>query len=230
MKTSVLVMASVGLAGLVACGAVDDTSTPSEPLVEREQPKEMIQKNIEALRQVQSAVQRGELPPLVDVNDQLIDLDAELHTLELLLDDPDLALHAISEANEVQAQAAATATVYQNIVSVSLDTFNNKLATYKKTYPGFSWSTDGCTMPLPGQYLGFKARFYQSCRHHDFGYHNVRLYPQLRNEFFRLQVDVVFLRDLNSQCVASDVTCKAAAAAFYSAVRIGGLNSPFYNW
>src|SRR5688500_13497574 len=64
---------------------------------------------------------------------------------------------------------------------------------YKSAYPGFDWSTDGCSVPMVIQAVSrmadkYVAKFYWPCVQHDFGYRNAG-HVGLKNENARAQVD-----------------------------------------
>ncbi|STD13990.1 Prokaryotic phospholipase A2 [Dermatophilus congolensis] len=88
----------------------------------------------------------------------------------------------------------------------------------------FVWTTDGCSVPL-GMGKGWSKKFYNPCVRHDFGYRNFGPKGPLNlgaSNFkkSRKKIDAQFLKDMES--VARGFAGRAAARAFYGAVRAGG--------
>ncbi len=89
------------------------------------------------------------------------------------------------------------------------------------------WTTDGCSAPIV-QSTGRSFDFYNACRRHDFGYHNMSRFKNGRvwSETLRLRIDEQFRKDMRSSCIARDVIsrtqCRAWAETYFQAVRIFG--------
>jgi hypothetical protein len=86
------------------------------------------------------------------------------------------------------------------------------------------WTTDGCSAPIV-QSTGRSFDFYNACRRHDFGYHNMSRFKNGRvwSETLRLRIDEQFRKDMRSSCIDRDVIsrtqCRAWAETYFQAVR-----------
>jgi hypothetical protein len=96
----------------------------------------------------------------------------------------------------------------------------------------FDWTTDGCSVPLPGG-IGRTFDFREACRRHDFAYRNLQLlehrYGTGRtywNAVDRANADRRFLVDMRDHCrhrfVFVRPFCNAWARVFYTVVRVLG--------
>ncbi len=112
-------------------------------------------------------------------------------------------------------------------------TYENYLTNYYRQTSGPNWSDDGCSGPTPPVIFDDNA-----CRQHDFGYRNVSLYAQGRNEDVRKSIDSRFLSNMYLRCdrrwsawyqAPLRVACKGDALIFYGAVRNFGQDSYYGN-
>ena len=122
---------------------------------------------------------------------------------------------------------------YASTLFVAADVnFETYLRDYYRQTSGPNWSDDGCSGPTPPVIFDDNA-----CRQHDFGYRNVSLYAQGRNETVRKRIDERFLSNMYLRCdrrwsrwyqAPLRVACKGDALIFYGAVRNFG-DDAFYD-
>ncbi len=114
--------------------------------------------------------------------------------------------------------------------SVNYETY---LRDYYGQTSGPDWADDGCSGPTPPVIFDDNA-----CRQHDFGYRNVPLYAQGRNEDVRKSIDERFLSNMYLRCdrrwsrwyqAPLRVACKGDALIFYGAVRNFGKDAFYSN-
>ena len=127
------------------------------------------------------------------------------------------------------AGLADFAPVYRAIASD--DNFQARYNDYRRLFPGFNWSNDGCSGPA--HLSGYSDNFRWPCIQHDFGYRNNHLDHQ-HDENTRKFIDEQFLRHMREVCQRYDnaivkrpakLACFSAAEAFYAAVRNGARSS-----
>ena len=177
-------------------------------------------------RALQLQVSRGERAAPLDSAGQPVNLPLLIDQIERDLANPVLDL----SGSDLSAQAIYAQRTYTNISAD--DSFTSHLSSNKRTFPRFIWSTDGCSIPgLPSRFQT-NVVFYPACVQHDFGYRNVKAYPNLMNENHRDWVDAQFKRHMRTICSHRNIFlkpgCYVDAEAFWGAVRHFGRNS-FYN-
>jgi hypothetical protein len=117
------------------------------------------------------------------------------------------------------AQSVAETLSFRTSLPAFVATANSKTHDVR-----LDWSTDGCSAPIV-QSTGRSFDFYNACRRHDFGYHNMSRFKNGRvwSEPLRLRIDEQFRKDMRSSCIARDVIsrtqCRAWAETYFQAVR-----------
>ena len=117
------------------------------------------------------------------------------------------------------AQSVAETLLFRTSLSAFVTAANSKTHDAR-----LDWGTDGCSAPIV-QSTGRSFDFYNACRRHDFGYHNMSRFKNGRvwSETLRLRIDEQFRKDMRSSCIARDVIsrtqCRAWAETYFRAVR-----------
>jgi hypothetical protein len=132
-----------------------------------------------------------------------------------------LSLTAVARPAAAEGEEDITQRRYRQIIADPA--FGRNVAGYRKQYPFFDWTTDGCTVP---KQINAKA-FYVPCVQHDFGYRNNRLVG-LHNEETRRFVDQQLGKRMAAICNRQadpklKNTCLTGVGAAFAAVRsVGG--------
>ncbi|MFC4454038.1 phospholipase A2 [Deinococcus sonorensis] len=180
----------------------------------------VFQQTLKDLRDAKARVAAGEAAP-TDAQGQPLDLDALIRQYEAHLQS------AQTRALEPNITAQSLYSQYFRTI-VADDHFRANYSNWRRGFPGYNWSNDGCSGPA--NRTGYGDNFLWPCIQHDFGYRNNRLAGQ-HNESTRLFIDVAFLRHMNQLCSHyswyAKPGCYAMANVFYNGVRFGGWSS-FY--
>ncbi|ADV67924.1 phospholipase A(2) [Deinococcus maricopensis] len=224
MRNAPLFGLLLGTLVLASCNQTASTPTAADPAPTSA--TSTIQNDLNAFKQLQVQVSRGEMPAPVDSDGNPVDLQKLIGQIE-----DDLAHPLAAPTNEViSAQAAYAQRIYTDIAADN--NFTGNLAYNKRTFPRFNWGNDGCSIPgLPDAASKYIV-FHPACVQHDFGYRNARAYPNLMNENHRGWVDGQFKEHMRTICSKRNILlrpgCYADAEIFWAAVRHGGRGS-FYN-
>ncbi|WP_216322784.1 phospholipase A2 [Deinococcus aestuarii] len=213
------------LLGSLVLASCNQATLPDSLAQTPVQATDVVRSDLAAFKQLQEQVQRGEVPNPVDSEGKAVDLPLLISQIEQDLANP--------LAEPVEGAFSALA-VYSQATYTRLaadDKFTGNLSSYKRTYPRFNWSNDGCSVPhLPEKFRKMIV-FHPACVQHDFGYRNARSYPNLMNENHREWVDGQFKQHMRAICSRRNIFlrpgCYADAQAFWLAVRWGGKDS-FY--
>lgn len=233
MQQRTLGLILLGALALTACGqtsAPGGTSTePSASLgtqmiVPGDEPdtvlsprdRAFLESEIVDMQQLEAEVAAGVSPAPTDEMGQPVPLNDLIGSFQADLQEGQQALSGLGSS------LAAAAPYAQNVyLSIMRDTyFESNLATNKRRYPRFNWTTDGCSSIA--QYSYWANTFYMPCVQHDFGYRNVKFYPGLMNESHRAVVDAQFKAQMRRKCAArrwDKYTCYWTADDFYIAVH-----------
>ena len=213
-----LILASCNQTALPALSpdAVSSETVSSDP----------VRRDLAEFKTLQLQVNRGERAAPVDSTGQPVDLALLISQLERDLANPVLDPSAAG----LSAQAIYAQRIYTDISAD--DSFTAHLAYNKSAFRYFNWSTDGCSIPgIPSKFQT-NVVFYPACVQHDFGYRNVKAYPNLMNESHRDWVDAQFKRHMRTICSQRNILlrpgCYVDAEAFWGAVRNFGRDS-FYH-
>jgi len=170
---------------------------------------------------VSPALTATERQLLLNPDPQYADLELEPFTASEL---------AWLEQNDPEAFAAALEVrswseqrdLLDEAIDADLETF--RATKGSETHdPRMDYSDDGCSVPV----LGARADIFDfspACERHDFGYRNSKRLGLF--DVYKRRIDAVFASDLFDACkeviVFAREQCKTTAAAYYSAVRVGG--------
>jgi hypothetical protein len=128
---------------------------------------------------------------------------------------------AVSLSAPAYAKSRAPDLYKRNYRTIVADNhFRANYQNWKRGYPRFDWSNDGCS--APSLFASFSRLFHWPCVQHDFGYRNNRKVG-LHNRATKAFVDGTFLGHMKQVCArqsgAARLRCNVAAGAFYTAVR-----------
>ena len=178
-----------------------------------------LQQALTDLRVSKALVEAGGAVP-VDEAGQPVNLDTLIQGYQV---DLAAASQTALEAPRLQALDAYSQNYF---VIVDDDNFRANHPNWVHYFPGYNWSTDGCSGPAG--YTGYDDNFYWPCVQHDFGYRNAS-FTGNHNETTRSHIDSAFQRHMNQLCshygVLAKPGCYAAAKAFFLAVRAKGQSS-----
>jgi hypothetical protein len=101
--------------------------------------------------------------------------------------------------------------------------FSDKIVVeWRKRYPKFDWSTDGCSGGVKHVSKQDFAQFFWPCAQHDFGYRNNDFVGR-HDDKTRAFVDSEFLERMRAVCDklsgVKKTTCRGKAKLFYAAVH-----------